>query len=442
MNRSIHWTWLIAGLCAVSASAAPAGAEPPAAAPAVLASAAYGSEPTLLAWLWDHAPAVVAARADAEIAGAAVTQAGLWQNPQVDSTWGTIPIGQTNPPGLSSSVAKISNLGLGLSQQFEPGKRAPRRALAQAGVELARFGARDALAGQFFDLLEAIGHIALVQVRLAAFENLVSSSSELLELQRARAGKGDVAGVDVTRAEVEHQRLLAQRSGLDRVLVDALAQCSGQAGAACAPFEDAASAKAWLDKQHAVSLPAQWSETVAERRSDLQVIAAQAEQARRLAEVGKARAIPDVAARVGYLWDNFVISGNQQQSLSIGVGVTLPVFDAGQADQHASRAALSRSRQLRAAIEASGRQTLAGALRRLQSGKAREQALDDAIVRAEKVVQVMSDMHKRGAVSLTELIQARQAWRAIVFERLDLEEDSFNALQVARRTGAVMPDLP
>ncbi|MBI5607372.1 MAG: TolC family protein [Deltaproteobacteria bacterium] len=211
------------------------------------------------------------------------------------------------------------------------------------------------------------------------------------------------------------------------------------AGVSCAPFADSAAARAWLQAQQAVALPGEWSETVAERRSDLAVLQAQAEQARQLAALADSRAIPDVSARVGYLWDNFVLSGNQQQSVSVGVGVTLPVLDAGQADRYASRANLARTRDLRAAIEASGKQAFAGAMRRLQSGKAREQALDDAIARAETVVQVMSDMHRRGAVSLTELILARQAWRSIVLERLDLEEDAFDALLVARRATATLP---
>ncbi len=416
-----------------------AGARPAAAEPATLGPAHYADEPQLLGWLWEHAPAVLAARADAELAGAAVVQAGLWQNPMVDATWGTIPVGTTTPPGLRNAIGQVSNLGLGVSQQFEPGKRPARRALAQAGVAVAKLAARDVLNGEFFSLLEGIGHIALIQVRQAAFDALVASSMELLDLQRARAGKGDVSGVDVTRAEVEHQRLLAQRSGLDRQLVDALASCAAMTGVACAPFADAAEARAWLQGQHAVALPGEWSETVVERRSDVAVLRAQAEQARQLAALADTRAIPDVSARVGYLWDNFVISGNQQQSVSVGVGVTLPVLDAGQADRHASRANLARTRDLRAAIDASGKQSFAGAIRRLQTGKAREQALDDAIGRAAKVVEVMNDMHRRGAVSLTELILARQAWRSIVLERLDLEEDAFDALLVARRSTATLP---
>jgi cobalt-zinc-cadmium efflux system outer membrane protein len=412
---------------------------PLAAEPAALGPSQYADEPQLLAWLWQHSPSVVAARADADLAGAAVVQAGLWQNPQLDAMWGTIPIGQTTPAGLSNSLGKVSNLGMGLSQQFEPGKRPARKALAQSSVELARMNARDVLNGEFFGLLEAIGRVALTQVRQASFEALVTTSSELLELQRARAGKGDVAGVDVTRAEVEHQRLLAQWSGLDRQLVDALAGCAALVGTSCQPFADSAAARTWLQEQHAVELPSEWSESVANRRSDIVVLQAQAEQARRLGALADTKRIPDVSARLGYLWDNFVISGNQQQSISLGVGVSLPVLDAGQADHFASRATLDRTRTLRAAIEASSKQAFAGAVRRLQSGKAREQALDDAIARAAKVVEVMNDMHRRGAISLTELILARQAWRSIVLERLDLEENAFDAVLVARRSTAALP---
>ncbi len=402
----------------------------------------YADESALLNWLWSHSPEVLAARADAEIAMGAVTQAQLQQNPQIDATWGTIPIGRTTPAGLNNPLGQVSNVGLALGQTFEPGKRGPRKIFAQSGVAVARAQAADVAVGRFFDLLVVIGRVALVQVRQACFDALVVSSSELLELQKVRAGRGDVAELDVTRAEVEHQRVLAQRSGLDRDLADALADCSMITAALCAPFADAAAARAWLDGQRAVGLPAQWSETVAQRRTDIQVLVAQSEQAHALTQVARAKGLPDVSAHLGYLWDNFVISGNQQQSLAIGVGMTLPIFDFGQADAWAGKAGSLRAVQVQFAVQSAAKQVLMGALRRIATARAREESLDHAIEKAAKVVKMMGDMHRRGAVSLTELILARQAWRALLLERLDLDVADFQAVMDARRAGAVRPPLP
>src|SRR5581483_12081788 len=229
--------------------AAPADGAAPApepATPAVLTPADYADDGALVRLVWQHEPSVLEARAAAERAASEVVRARTYPNPTLDFTWGTIPVGPTNPPDLADPITNVPNYTFGLSELVEIAKRGPREAATVAEFEQADSQARATLLAKTFDLLRAIGKIARSQVRLASMAELVSASNELLDLDRARAAHGDVAPVDVERAEVEAVRLLASR---DREVADlnaARAECTAIVATGCPEFASPHDARRFL----------------------------------------------------------------------------------------------------------------------------------------------------------------------------------------------------
>jgi len=71
--------------------------------------AAYDDEPVLVAALWEQSPEVIDARAQAATAASELRKARTLPNPQLDFTWGTIPIGKTNPPDLPDPLGNVPN---------------------------------------------------------------------------------------------------------------------------------------------------------------------------------------------------------------------------------------------------------------------------------------------------------------------------------------------
>src|SRR5690349_6303744 len=69
----------------------------------------YLDENTLAELLWAQAPEVLDARTLAGVAASEVTRAHTYPNPNFDFTWGTIPIGRTNPPGLQDPLVNVPN---------------------------------------------------------------------------------------------------------------------------------------------------------------------------------------------------------------------------------------------------------------------------------------------------------------------------------------------
>src|SRR3954470_12729130 len=57
--------------------------------------------------LVERAPEVVVARREAALSDAEVRQSHLYNNPQLDAAWSTLPVGATNPTGLAQPYANI-----------------------------------------------------------------------------------------------------------------------------------------------------------------------------------------------------------------------------------------------------------------------------------------------------------------------------------------------
>src|SRR6266404_9694867 len=98
----------------------------------------YGDETKLAAAVWEQSPEVIEARAGVGTAASELRKTRTLPNPQLDFTWGTIPIGATNPRDLHDPLGNVPNYSVGISELVELGKRGPRAAAATAQLAQAR----------------------------------------------------------------------------------------------------------------------------------------------------------------------------------------------------------------------------------------------------------------------------------------------------------------
>lgn len=145
---------------------------------------------------------------------------------------------------------------------------------------------------------------------------------------------------------------------------------------------------------------------------------AQAAQAdRRLA---RAQAVPDPTLRLGYLYNTFVASGNQQHSLSVSLSLPIAVSDHGQAAAHAAQAQAHHLLEQRCLM--------------LQSSAVRADAVQHAVAlqhqrllalqqqvlpRSQAIVRDVGRAFEARAVPRTDLIQAQRA-----LDELFLQEEA------------------
>src|SRR5438132_1525370 len=154
----------------------------------------YGDETKLAAAVWEQSPEVIEARAGVGTAASELRKTRTLPNPQLDFTWGTIPIGATNPHDLHHPLGNVPNYAVGISELVELGKRGPRAAAAAAQLEQARAQALATFATRFFALLGAIGDIAKSQVRAGVLGGHVRHVRRLREpAEQCRARGADAA---------------------------------------------------------------------------------------------------------------------------------------------------------------------------------------------------------------------------------------------------------
>src|SRR5262249_21931456 len=79
--------------------------------------------PALERQVVQRSPAIQQDLLEHDLARAEARQARIIGNPTLDGTWGTIPIGETNPAGLDKPLANVPNYGVGLSYTVPLGKR-------------------------------------------------------------------------------------------------------------------------------------------------------------------------------------------------------------------------------------------------------------------------------------------------------------------------------
>jgi outer membrane protein, heavy metal efflux system len=388
--------------------------------------------------LWTRSPDLVAARTRIAAARGDVVRAGLLPNPSLDASWNTIPVGQTNPAGLSAPLSNVPNYAVSLSTLVEIAKRGPRQQAARGALDAATLDAYELLRQRWYDLRERTAEVAAAEERVAALSDLVTDAHRLTELQRARASRGDAAGLDADRAALDETKFQTNLSDERQKLAEAVTECGHVAGVPCEPFADAAQASAYLS---AGLVPPDAGDLDA--RPDLRALAAQERSAEASLELAHNRRIPDPTFRLGYVRDQFTVAGNQENSLFAGVTVPLPVFDHGQADALQAAASADAASRARSLLRAQAARDVTALAAQARDAETRRRALDDSsLPLARRIVETLERAVQQGGASISELLLARRTLGELLLDATDVQLLSFRVASELGRAGAVGPPAP
>jgi cobalt-zinc-cadmium efflux system outer membrane protein len=409
-------------------------------APSTLSLASLPDEEHLSELLWEHSPDFAAARARVAAAQADVTRAHLLPNPEADLSWNTIPIGPTNPPGLDR-LKDVPNYNIGLSELVELGKRGPRQDAARAALASAALDTLASLRARTYDVLDRAAEVAASEVRLSQLEALAADAAKLSELQRARQQHGDTAGLDVDRALLEEEQLQTTLGEERAHLSDALLACTRTAGLPCERFGGQDAAAAFLSTRLSRA-PAPSAANIA-ARPDLRSLEAQEQSAQASLTLARRRWLPDPTVHLGYVHDQFVVSGNQKDSFFVGLSVPLTFFDHGQADAAAASASLESARQTRELLHAQAERDVATITAQLQAVQERRTRLrEQTLPLAEGVVKRLDAAVRAGGTSLQDLILARRSYSELLLRAADLDLTAFHLTLELDRARATGPSAP
>jgi outer membrane protein, heavy metal efflux system len=392
------------------------------------------------------APDLRAAKREVAIRDAARQQARLWPNPSVDATWGTIPIGRTNPRNLDSPLARIPNYRFGVSYTIPLGKRGPLQAVRDAEYESAE-AHRCAVGRELaLQLARILGAMARVELRVAALSSLVDAAAEQQRTVEARERMQMASGLEVDRAFIERGRLEQQLRTAECDLAEQEAECSAMVGRPCRSFENDLEARRFLESWSAVDPRARPATADLDKRPDLRALAASERAAMHEQTYYRRHSIPDPTVRVGYIHDQFVISGSQPSSLELTLAFPVPLFDWGQAGARAAGAAADGFAAERRARSQTTQAVLPALVDRWAAQrKRRQQLLEVLIPKAQAALSSVERAYETRLLSISDVIQARRTLLDLLLEDVDGLADAYSAslsvrMHLAERTNEGCPD--
>jgi len=396
----------------------------------------------LAAWLREHDPTARASLAKIEQAHALAEQAGVYPNPQLSLGVNDVALGAGNqPPGDATAMAgaargptslfQTSNIGIGVSELFELGKRGPRRQAADLRTHEAIEISVENLGGRLSDATVALGKIAyVVAVRDVTKDNL-DAAKKLEANERSRLEHQDLAGIDFARIELDTQELEVELTRADADIAVALAACTATLFADCnIEGLDVATLDA------AAVLPAEladFARIVVDRPSH---------QAQRLevsalgedAVLADHRRIPDPTLGLTYTYDNYNYSGSLPHSISLSVGIPLPLLDRGNHDAAAARA---NARSIEMQEDATIRTELGSVEGLRKQYLAVKASLDryerESLPRSKAIIEQARKAFDLGQTGLAQLLLDERGYRDLVRKILDTRFELFNVRTQLRR---------
>jgi cobalt-zinc-cadmium efflux system outer membrane protein len=406
-----------------------AGANPSTAAPAEIDVARMLTDGAALrGWLAHHDHELAAARARVDGARSEVGAARLFQNPVLDAGLANVPLGKTNPPGLGWGQTVVYSVGV--SQTFELGKRGPRTEAAELRVAAAEEVTLGGLAERIALARLALGRVVYLEARQRVLGERLASARDVNELERARVEQGALSGNDYDRLLLDTTALELEVSAARADYASALAMCRGAMLAPCR----ASTSPALLETAAPIpDLPASIATTMASP-PEVRALKLESQAARADLTLAKRRAIPDPTLRLGYTRSQFTLSGDNANTLEIGLSLPMTIFDHGQAD--AARA-LARERELNHTAEAITSSTRAVVEGLVVQKAALERGVADldsaALPRSKTVLDTTEKAFAQGQVDMTTLLLARRAHKALLLNLLDLRFELFAVRSQLRR---------
>ena len=354
-------------------------------------------------------------------------------------------------PTLSASVSQIDlqngngggnpwteqtvDKSVGLDWTWERGnKRALRTRTAQRYADAAQADLDETAIQQQLAALSGFYDLLAAQERVSEVGQIERSAAELASIAGRRLQAGDLSAQETARTEIEAQRAYAdlrqaeleqQRAALVLWQLTALAPAPGQLQAQTE----------WPTLSAALPAAPALDELI-EARADVRAARARVEAAQAALDSSSAQKKSDITWGVSY--DHYPGTSTALVALRMSMPLQWGYGFEGEVGRSTAQLALAQD-----ALEKTrrlARQELQRLLHEVQSTAARASAYDNEILpRARRVADGAELAYRKGALSLTDLLDARRTLRATVLDAVAARTDHAKAVGAWQlRTGIPM----
>jgi cobalt-zinc-cadmium efflux system outer membrane protein len=332
---------------------------------------------------------------------------------------------QNGTGGGNLITQKRIDKAIGIDWTWERGnKRELRTRVAQSIAAAARSDIEETLVQQQLATASAYFDLLAAQERIGQVDAIARSAGQLASTAARRVQAGDLAAQDAARTEIEAQRastdLLTAQLDRQRAAL-ALAQLTGFSGPVPVAQPDWPGLLADDAASEGMLYPA------VEARADVRAARQRLEAAQAALDVALAQKKADVT--LGTSYDHF--PGTSTRLLELRLQVPLYGVLGGYNFQGEIARAQAQLDQAQDLLDKTRRAASAD-LQRLQQDRqgaaARALSYENTILpRARRVAEMAELAYSKGAMSLTEVIDARRTLRAILIEGLAARTDHAKA---------------
>jgi cobalt-zinc-cadmium efflux system outer membrane protein len=298
-------------------------------------------------------------------------------------------------------------------------KRNLRLDAAAVGVEAARAQVKDALRAVGAAVTAAWLKLHHAQEALALARQVRDQYIETVRVSRERARKGEIAGNEFQKIELEQQRYEAATIGAEQETADD-ERALKELLALPPETADFVLPEAQVPAVTTPELSPLVDEALA-GRPDLQAVALQSKKARADLDVAHRGAWPNPSLALGYTRSQNRPAGDNENTLSLGLSVALPVFDRNQADIGRASVAVQATENALAKARLTVAHDVAEALQHERYTHAivdtyvhREadayNKQTNRLERAEGLLKAATEAYRIGAISLLELLEAQRTY--------------------------------
>ena len=359
--------------------------------------------------------AVEAAEADRVIAA---------QRPNPTLSVGASSLSATNWSAAAGFRDKPIDAGVQLSQLIERGdKRQFRTEAAQNNLAASRSDLQDVVRQQTLTMRDAFYDLLLAQERARVSEEMVGLYRQSVDAAELRLKAGDIAAsdrsrlkVDALRAENDVRQAKADREKAQLVLAYFLG------------LETNAS-RIHADGEWPAPSPVPTPKDIdalIDGRADVQATRQRLEAARKSRELARAARTHDVTVAVQY--DHFP---TQISNNTFGVSVSVPLFLFYQFDGEIRKAevAVTSAEEDMQRVRALALADIGRSRSDLESAQERVQRYTDSLLKeAQRAADAAEYAYKRGAVGVTDLLDARRTLYATRLDAIAAQADYAKAL--------------
>ncbi|HEX7479643.1 MAG TPA: TolC family protein [Polyangiales bacterium] len=358
---------------------------------------------------------VIAAKLDIDAARFDKVQASLYPNPLFGYSVGDLVVGRANPqgpppirsPGFFGQTVHTASI----SEVVDVwGKRNARMRAAERSVQWKTLLVQDALREIVYAVRSAFAEVVREQSERALSHEMRARYEDTLRLSRSRFAAGDISEAELRKLELEGMRY--QNEEVQASMELELAR--EKLAALLALDSEAALPAALVDPvQPRTSYPlAPLTERALKERPD--VLAARAAKLLSDAEVTSAQreAYPDISLGLMYTHSEFQVSGDNPNTLGVGVSLPIPLFDRNQANIGRAQLEVKRAQNDGLRLLMQVKHDVAEAEHRLARGQTLLDAFEGGgmLQRAEGSLHVAESSYKAGASSLLELLEAQRTY--------------------------------